>query len=112
MRTFLLLILLVFVASPDYVYQLDPLIAQCDEKYGSCCWEFCKVLLIPYRIKDSLDLPSSFRGNLIDESSATMENIIGLVWENDARDSSYIMIRYWSSEYPKNIKYKVFWFVK
>ena len=51
MRTFLLLalflIFFVFIVTPDYTYQLDPLIAQCDEKYGSCCWEFCPVLTDP-----------------------------------------------------------------
>jgi hypothetical protein len=112
MRAFLLLIFLVFIASPDYEYQIDILIAHCNESYGPCCWEFCKVLLIPYEIKDSLNLPSFFRGNLIDGTSSTREDIIGLVWENNARDSSYIMVKYWSAKYPNNIKYKVFWFIK
>ena len=44
--------------------------AECDAKYGSCCWEFCPILKIPYEIKDSLDLPSFFSGYLIDGASS------------------------------------------
>jgi hypothetical protein len=109
MNALLFLTLLLF---SDYEYQLDPVVIECDTKYGRCCWSFCKILKIPYEIKDSLNLPSFFRGFLIDGSSSTREIDPGIVWENDVRDSSYIVIQYWSKQSPQVLKYKVYWFIK
>ena len=104
-----LLFLTLFLIS-DYEYQLDSFIAQCDDKYGSCCWEFVPVLKIPYEIKDSLDLPSFFSGYLIDGASSdtSREIPLGTVWESNTRDSSYIMITYWPKQAPKKLNIRFF----
>jgi hypothetical protein len=61
-----------------------------------------------------LDLPSFFSGYLIDGASSDTSLIIppGTIWENNTRDTSYIMIKYWPRQRPSDIKYKVHWFTK
>jgi len=112
--TLLVLLFLPIALLSDYEYQLDPIIANCNATYGAHYWEFIPILAIPYEIKDSLNLPSFFSGYLIDGASSdtSREIPLGTVWENNARDSSYLMVTYWSKQAPKNIKYKVFWFIK
>jgi hypothetical protein len=112
MKTCLFIVFcLLTVLTADYEYQLDPVITECNTKYGRGLWEFCPILKIPYEIKNSLSLPNIFRGYIVDGDCSTRLLDPGMVWENNNRDSSYLIIKYWSKWAPKNIKYKIYWFI-
>ena len=107
---FSLLFLLLFIN--EYEYQLDPVIAECDSKYGACCWEFLPILRTCEVQDTSLNLlPNVFSGNLVDGTCQDTSRYIpqGIIWENNARDTSCLVVKYKQSN---KTRYKIFWFVK